>query len=186
MPGDTPHKVFKSKSLGLLPTSFPATMEDAIAVTIKLDFKYLWIDQVCIDQSDSSDLHNHVAKVHMIYNCATVTIVAAAGHNANHGLPGVSIPRVPQAHDRLDLLADKPAYAAIPDHRRNEVFFILHWSSRAWTCQEGVLSRRRLVFTPNQTIFQCQCVTWTEAFSNDATPGIARGMNVFESLRAKD
>lgn len=124
-PGHASYAVITSKSLGPLPTSLPATMEDAMAVTLKLSLRYLWIDQVCLCQSDPSDLHSHVARMHMIYNCATLTIVIAARHGSNHGLPGVSTPRIPQADIRLDLLADKPAYVAASDVPRNEVIFLV-------------------------------------------------------------
>jgi hypothetical protein len=30
------------------------------------------------------------------------------------------------------------------------------WFERGWTYQEGVLSRRRLMFTENQVCFQCE------------------------------
>jgi hypothetical protein len=33
----------------LLPTALPDTIEDAIAVVIQLDFRYLWVDRYCID-----------------------------------------------------------------------------------------------------------------------------------------
>lgn len=160
-------------------------MEDAMAFTLGLGLRDLWIDQVCIYQSDPSGLHNHVAKMHMVYICVTVTIVAAPGHISTHFLPGVSISRISQAHIRLDLLADKPAYASKSESPKYQVFDSL-WSTQAWTYQGGVVSRRRLVITPNQTMFQCQCATWTEKYQNDATRDIARGMDVFESLRAKD
>ena len=39
------------------------------------------------------------------------------------------------------------------------------WNTRAWTYQEALLSRRRLVFTPRQVYFQCRGMHCVESIS---------------------
>jgi hypothetical protein len=38
-----------------LPTKLPRTIEDAITVTQKLDFRYLWVDRYCINQQPDEE-----------------------------------------------------------------------------------------------------------------------------------
>ncbi|KAI0877853.1 hypothetical protein GGS24DRAFT_487544 [Hypoxylon argillaceum] len=38
------------------------------------------------------------------------------------------------------------------------------WATRGWTYQEGVLSRRCLVFTPQQVYWECRCMAVNESF----------------------
>lgn len=78
----------------------PAVMRDAIFATRQLSFEYLWVDQLCIEQREGS-AHKMLQLNYMdrIYGNATLTIVAAVGDDANHGLVGVSIPRPTIAQD---------------------------------------------------------------------------------------
>jgi hypothetical protein len=41
------------------------------------------------------------------------------------------------------------------------------WATRAWTFQEGLLSRRCLVFTSYETYFECDSMHWRESWSAD-------------------
>jgi hypothetical protein len=58
-------------------------------VTKQLGYRYLWVDMFCIDL-DPTTKHNQIARMDIFYRCADVTIIAAAGKDANYGLPGVS------------------------------------------------------------------------------------------------
>lgn len=44
----------------------------------------------CIDQSDSDHQSQQIGRMDEIYKGADLTIVAAAGENKTHGLPGVN------------------------------------------------------------------------------------------------
>jgi hypothetical protein len=80
-------------------TSLPPTdrlsqvIKDAIAVTKQLHFRYLWIDKYCINQHDASVKKHQIENMDLIYKGAEFTIIAAAGLDEHHGLPGVSIGR---------------------------------------------------------------------------------------------
>lgn len=54
-------------------------MEDAITVTQSLGYRYLWIDQHCIDQSDPVQKQYQIANMDKIYANSDLTIIAAAG-----------------------------------------------------------------------------------------------------------
>ncbi|CAN9235236.1 unnamed protein product [Alternaria alternata] len=79
--------VWGSTSADLDP--WPATVMDAVEVTRKLNFTYLWVDRSCINQSDLDEKGYLISRMTTIYEAADFTIVAAAGSGASHGLPGV-------------------------------------------------------------------------------------------------
>lgn len=72
-----------------LPEGLPCTIEDAITVTRKLGFRYLWIDRYCINQQCEEEKAEQVQKMDLIYQNSEVTIIAAAGQDPLYGLPGV-------------------------------------------------------------------------------------------------
>lgn len=67
----------------------PRTIKDALVVTLKLGYRYLWVDEYCIDQTDDDHRDDQVNRMDQIYRGADLTIVAAAGEDKMHGLPGV-------------------------------------------------------------------------------------------------
>ncbi|KAH8778471.1 heterokaryon incompatibility protein-domain-containing protein, partial [Diaporthe sp. PMI_573] len=134
-----------------LPQCLPPTIEDALLVTRELDIRYIWIDRYCIPQHGNAEVKGQQIKnMHRIYRGAEVTIVAAAGESPEYGLPGVS--RKMSIPPRLKIGNQK--FACIPPDPQLLIESST-WSSRGWTYQEGLLSRRRLVFTDQQSYFQC-------------------------------
>jgi len=131
---------------------------DAILVTKQLGYKYLWVDRYCIDQGNAEEKHAQVKKMDVIYMQAELTLIAADGESASVGLPGVgTTPRCRQMCVRLgswNLTVNTP--------NMEEVIASCPWSKRAWTYQEGLLSRRRLFFTRHQVYFQCRQTCFSE------------------------
>jgi hypothetical protein len=69
-------------------SDIPATIGDSIGVTLQLGYRYLWVDEYCIDQKDDNHRENQISKMDQIYRGADLTIVAAAGGDKMYGLPG--------------------------------------------------------------------------------------------------
>jgi hypothetical protein len=69
--------------------TLPETIKDAITLVRKLGCRYLWVDALCLLQNDADDLNQGVNVMDLIYERAWFTIVAACGHDASAGLPGV-------------------------------------------------------------------------------------------------
>jgi hypothetical protein len=136
---------------GILPSRCPLVIEDAIVAVKRFNFRYLWVDRYCINQDDEKEKHTQIANMDSVYSAAKLTIIAAAGEDPSFGLPGVSErAREPQPQFKLSGLnlvssLDNPA-RLIKNSR---------WMARAWTYQEGLLSRRRVIFTSEQVYFQC-------------------------------
>ncbi|KAF7631439.1 hypothetical protein AFLA_012296 [Aspergillus flavus NRRL3357] len=109
----------------------------------QMGMQYLWVDPLCINQSDETEKMNQINQMDRIYACALCTLVALAGKDSNYGLPGVTRPRS-WAHETvqigdLTLATRAPSLATCIDCST--------WSTRGWTLQEAMLSPRLLYFT---------------------------------------
>jgi hypothetical protein len=87
--------------LGSPSGDWPQTILDAVEVTLRLREQYLWVERLCINQSNLLEKNFLISKMDAIYEGAGFTIVAAAG-DAKTGLPGVRMtPRKPQPRIEL-------------------------------------------------------------------------------------
>ncbi|KAH7071936.1 heterokaryon incompatibility protein-domain-containing protein [Paraphoma chrysanthemicola] len=157
---DTPQFSSQLPAPGLV----PLLIEDAMKCTREIGLRYLWIDRYCIDQHDESTKYATIQRMDQIYRQSTITIINAAGSGADCGLAGVST--VPlRKHCVANI--DGRNFSILPDIR-TEVSNS-SWSSRGWTYQEGLLARRRLIFTESQVHFQCldMKACWPLQLSND-------------------
>ncbi|UKZ80354.1 hypothetical protein TrVFT333_008112 [Trichoderma virens FT-333] len=107
----------------------PLTVKDAIDLVRRLGARYLWVDALCLVQNDAADLSRGVQVMDAIYERSWLTIVAASGHDANAGLPGIQ---------------DRSRFATYPTKITNELYMDIFvpldrllkrsvYSSRAWT-----------------------------------------------------
>ena len=86
-----------------------------------------------------------------IYASASVTLIAAAGQDAEHGLQGVS-----RDWDTPDFCALSDRYQLIDVGRRaTQTIEKSTWYSRAWTFQECYFARRRVYFLANTARIDC-------------------------------
>jgi hypothetical protein len=142
----------------LIYSGLPQTVRDAIGVTKRLGFRYLWVDRYCIP-TDPQIKHSQISKMDIIYKQAQATLLGAAGNGAAFGLPGSG------TRER-----DEQPTAAIREYK---VFATLQppkvaigrsvWNTRGWTYQEAMLSTRRIFFTEEQVYWECRSMQCTEA-----------------------
>ncbi|KAF3770869.1 HET-domain-containing protein, partial [Cryphonectria parasitica EP155] len=140
------------------------TVLDAMKIVQLLDERYIWVDALCIVQDDWDQKEAEINNMADIYSDATLTIVAAQGAGAMTGMRGIKGHTQPRhaAEDWLrwdvDLcLARAQVDQTDPAYRRADM-----WGGRAWTYQEEMLSRRRLVFTENSVEWDCSAAKWHE------------------------
>jgi hypothetical protein len=138
-------------SRGRLPSPAALVVEDAVVATLAIGFRYLWVDQYCIDQITPETKHYLIQYMDKIYRGASITLINASGENADAGLPGVSL--VPRRTQISTKLPNGHSLAMVSDIRREVL--AAKWSSRAWTYQEAPLPRQKLAFTSSQVYFQC-------------------------------
>jgi hypothetical protein len=132
-----------------LPSVLPQTIDAAIKVTVRLGLRHLWVDKHCIDQSSNQhDLLMQLSSMDMVYNGATVTIIAAAGAGASYGLPGVGERHRIQVPSMT--IGSQTWVSGSRDMRAP--LLKSKWVTRVWTYQEAHFSRRLLTFTEEQVL----------------------------------
>ena len=144
--------------------NLPATIFDALKVTLALGERYLWVDTCCIVQDDEQDKLKYVPRMDLIYGLASVTIIATSGISAEAGLPGVKqgsrrIVQEPFTVKGIQLIEtlDPNGNGEVGSYVGESV-----WNERGWTFQERLLSRRALVFTDEQVYWECEKTCWSE------------------------
>jgi hypothetical protein len=113
-----------------LPPVLPKTLEDAITLTIQLGFQYLWVDKYCVNQSSPNELQTQLGLMNLIYYGAAITIIAAAGDDANSGLPGVGT-RSDVAQSSI--IIDGTTWVSGSLYT-DEMIARSVWATRGWVC----------------------------------------------------
>jgi hypothetical protein len=145
----------------------PKTISDAIVVTRRLGFRFLWVDAYCIDQVIGKEKQSQIQIMDEIYGGAELTLVAAAGSHNNHGLPGVSTTRRNSSQDlERTFSLGNVQITRMEEHPKGSIMSST-WSSRAWTYQEAILSQRLLYFTDSEMYFECHPMQTRESLSAD-------------------
>jgi hypothetical protein len=132
----------------------PDTIRDAMYLVGALGERYLWVDCLCVIQDSApEEMDTMLRAMANIYASAELTIVAAAGSNAAHGLEGVGGPS--QNRTPLDnrFAFNRNFPGGYPMGSK--------WASRGWTFQESLFSRRLLIFD-TRVSWSCGRCDWRE------------------------
>ncbi|KAL9629892.1 MAG: hypothetical protein Q9204_005019 [Flavoplaca sp. TL-2023a] len=146
--------------------SISKNFQDAIEVVRKLEFKYLWIDALCIIQDSKSDWENESAKMNDVYECSYLTIVATAAATSDAGflhrarLSAVTLPYRDDVDPTIDgkFLVTRTVTGRDPWNPVDKAA----WNTRGWTYQERLLSRRLLHFTSSVLFWECRAIDSSE------------------------
>jgi hypothetical protein len=111
-----------------LPVDISRTIKDAIDVSLQLGYRYLWVDEYCIDQKDDKHRSDQVKRMDQIYRGADLTIVAAAGENKTHGLPGVGSTK--RKDSSIICVEDVVVFSNGPEPNHEAIQS--KWFTRAW------------------------------------------------------
>jgi hypothetical protein len=135
-----------------MPDQLPRTIEDAISVVKSLGYRYLWVDRYCIPVDNAVEKRKMIESMGLVYENSVITIIATAGEDPTRGLPGVGsttrtpLPALKVGSQFLTVFSPEDEVTDIQQSK---------WNTRGWTYQEGLLSRRKLVFTERSVTFQC-------------------------------
>ncbi|CAN9361439.1 unnamed protein product [Alternaria alternata] len=164
-----------AQSSGTHHGKFPGTICDAITVTVQLGYRYLWVDQYCINQLAAGHKQAQIQLMGRIYAEAELVIIAAAGDSSNYGLPGVGIKaRKAQRETRLE-----NDVTIIEVNEPNHEIHTSTWAQRGWTHQEGYLATRRLVFTDKEVLYVCNQGAWQESVQRPSIEDDVGYLNTF-------
>ena len=135
--------------------AIPCTIQDAILLTANLGEMYLWVDSSYIYQDETENKMKQILNMGNIYSQALFTIVAAAGTNANAGLPGVrAFSRWSECVQGMILANELP--------QLEDVIEQSYWNTRGWTFQEKQLSPKHLIFCSTHVLFECNRTVFKE------------------------
>ncbi|KAK5662109.1 hypothetical protein OQA88_8014 [Cercophora sp. LCS_1] len=154
---------------GLKGLDLPKTISDAMRLVRDLGERYLWVDSVCIVQDDEVDKLQQLSVMADVYESADIVVVAAAGQDAEVGLPGLYGSRRRPQLQQAETIGGVEFITTQPDIQ--EVLRWSVWNSRGWTFQESILSNRALIFTEGLVYWSCQVETWREDLNSDSAPG---------------
>ncbi|THU86145.1 HET-domain-containing protein [Dendrothele bispora CBS 962.96] len=137
--------------------SVPKTIQDAIQVTNKFGFRYLWVDAFCIIQDSAEDKKKELIQMRQIFRDAYFTIVASRAETAFAGFlytctsPQNPSPRLPFwcKDGHLGTVSTQPMF--IPYDATSEPA-----DQRAWCYEERLLSARKLVYASDTLYYHCQ------------------------------
>ncbi|KAH6961895.1 heterokaryon incompatibility protein-domain-containing protein [Ilyonectria sp. MPI-CAGE-AT-0026] len=141
----------------------PNTILDAMRVVRLLGERYLWVDSLCIVQDDEETKVAQLNNMYAIYAGACVTIVAAQGSDASHGLrrlagstsSGELVQQFFQVRDSENVV--ERIFDPEPDYGQQNT-----WHTRAWTFQELLFSTRFLIFDKDSVRWDCPSSAWFE------------------------
>ncbi|VUC29299.1 unnamed protein product [Clonostachys rosea] len=147
--------------------SLPQSIQDAIVVTRKLGFRYLWVDALCIIQDHGEDKAHEISKMSDIYKNAAITIAASVAEKATQGF-------LQHQSKRATYLPECMLTIPMPNERTGTIYVSAHQyepdhplDKRGWALQEFMLSSRMLIFSDYELLWQCkevplQSVTGTQ------------------------
>ncbi|KAK3942878.1 heterokaryon incompatibility protein-domain-containing protein [Diplogelasinospora grovesii] len=177
--------------------SLSANFRDAIQVTRKLGYQYLWIDSLCIIQNRMADWEAESKMMAAIYTGASLTLAAANSSSANEGFlkprqppkKTVTLPFevVPGMKIGECTIGEQVVPELFHDSFREDVERQSPLAKRGWTLQERLLSRRTIFFGRDEFHWECRSQRWSESTGLrpvryvDVSAGLAafRGLPIF-------
>lgn len=159
----------------------PTTFQEAITLTRKLGFRYIWIDALCIiqDDSDLSDWELESNKMASTYENAALILSATGSDDVNGGLlrPRASLAKNHQVFNINWSDSTGKSYKIYVRKRLHHSSIIPDVTypdrdspllSRAWAFQERLLAMRTLHFLPDEFLWECRSQFWCECLSSRA------------------
>jgi hypothetical protein len=157
----------EERKTGIPFESLSKTFQDAVAMTRRLGYRYLWIDSMCIIQDDSSDWQQESSKMARIYTDAHVVISASASADGDGGcfsIRGQGLhrrtahfqgPAFGEAREPWTVyVREAPSHSIQSTSRQQDPQLPLF--SRAWAYQERLLATRILHFAKDELVWECR------------------------------
>jgi hypothetical protein len=141
----------------------PRTLRDAVHVSRRMGFEFLWIDQVCIQQKNLEDWSRESAAMAAVYGNAAFTICADNGASTDTGI--LRERDVLRSHHFGPF--EGQCLQTIEDPWESMCWQPLY--ARGWAFQERILSSRNLHFMSDQIAWECNTTLYREAFRGRET-----------------
>jgi hypothetical protein len=145
----------------------PKTFQEAILITRKLGYKFIWIDSLCIIQDSVEDWRQEAATMGDVYRNAVINIAATG---SSDGSGGCFSNRNPIIVEPCKVEADWEWGAG--HYQIHDSALWRHGvtraplNTRAWVIQEMSLAKRALHFGKDQLFWECDQKMACETFPN--------------------
>ncbi|KAK3495965.1 heterokaryon incompatibility protein-domain-containing protein [Neurospora crassa] len=126
----------------------PRTFQDAMEITRRLGYQYLWIDSLCIMQDSESDWHREALAMSSIYGNSACNIAALGVDGAD----ACFIQRNPLQVFPCRITQQEDGTSVYADRRREWNTPLLR---RGWVMQERLLSPRVLYTGASRLFWEC-------------------------------
>ncbi|THV54532.1 hypothetical protein BGAL_0025g00530 [Botrytis galanthina] len=154
-------------------SALPQTIKDAIVITRRLGYQFLWIDSLCIIQGSPGDWAVESLKMADVYGGASLTIAAEAAIDTASGIfDSTNVFRQQQSQKfNFSVKGYHPVYP-----RDNGRLYLRDsvdlqpstlkscLKNRAWALQEDLMSRRLISFGKEQLYWRCVTQESIEAY----------------------
>ncbi len=155
---------------GILTSSLPQTLRDAVRVTWELGIQWIWIDSLCIHQDDPEEIATEVAQMHLVYGNSYITVSATRASHCSQGFLHKSSLLAPAT------IGYKLPFAS-PCGRLGSVILSRFKvtspiDERGWILQEHLLARRVLRFTDFQLHWACEHASVFEKEDTETLPSL--------------
>lgn len=176
---------FEERSRGFSMASLPQTLQDAMSITRRLGFQYIWIDAMCIIQAtddDAGDFSTEATKMGDYYANAECCIAASLASDSSQGfLTERLLGRYPIQPVAIQLSSttsnddnnsndeeggkipkSQILLAVEAEYNLHDVLNNTPLMSRGWYLQELMLSRRIIHWTQHGIFLQCRSSVFIE------------------------
>lgn len=136
----------------------PQTFRDAMELTRRLGYRYIWIDSLCIVQDSESDWHREALAMSSIYGNSSCNIAAMG----DGGVDACFVQRNPLELFPCRITQQKGMNAtyAFQEIVHKDIPLL----SRGWVLQERLLSPRVIYYGMKELYWECRSQTASEAF----------------------
>lgn len=161
----------------------PQTFQEAMKITRRLGYRYIWIDSLCIiqDPSDTTDFEREAVTMCDVYSNSSCNIAALGLGNDSWPPEDTHSPvdfcftnrnpleytacRIAQLNENEAIYVNLAQFTRLPISLQKSPLL-----SRAWVLQERFLSPRILYFGTEQLYWECRCRTKSESRPVDDKP----------------
>jgi hypothetical protein len=150
----------RDRQVGIPWACLSRTFRDAIHITHRLGFRFLWIDALCITQDDKLDWQRESSQMHVVYRDCSLMIGADKARDGDGGCFSNGLrdswPVKDEYHRTRISARQTRHHPGIIKMKRTEKFAALApLGGRAWAFQERTLAPRILHYSVDELIWEC-------------------------------
>lgn len=152
-------------------SSLSNSFKDAIQITRCLGFRYLWIDSICINQTDSTEQASEIGRMQNIYRYSQLNLSATSGaarlifpRNPRSVLPILTRTNGAKssAPEVGATLQSHEEYLMVSSGMWDTYIDLGPLNTRGWVLQERLLAPRVLHCCYNMVFWECPCLRASE------------------------